>query len=598
MSILAGPGLSKSRHFGPVKRKTAVRCALPVEVGGVYFFLGGMRANSRKRIVMAMGRNEIARPAANEILLVTSGDLRLAANQVCWPAQRDMEEALTAAFAKQGVRLVRAHAYDETAKHGFISSQRMGMDVFMNIHPEARLVFATAAWQYSHHVLPGLRSHKGPILTVANWSGQWPGLVGLLNLNGSLIKAGREFSSIWSKDFTDDFFLAALGEWLRDGRITHDTSHVHALDRSRLPAESLELGAALAADLRHRKAILGVFDEGCMGMYNAIIDDELLNPAGVYKERLSQSALVAKMRTVGEAEAEAVYQWLVAKGVSFELGTDEASELTKGQVIEQCKMYIAAMRIAKEFGCDAIGIQYQQGLKDMTCASDLAEGMLNNADRPPVFAEGTQDELYAGGPLAHFNEVDECAGVDAMITNRCWNALGIDPSTTLHDVRWGEHYTGDGLDDFVWVLQISGAAPANHFSGGYAGATSERQPPMYFPLGGGTLKGISKPGEIVWSRVFQEGGTLHADIGRGTAVTLPLAETERRWRETTRQWPIMHAVLHGVSRDQLMARHRANHVNVAYAPSAEMADKALATKAAMLAELGITVHVCGETRIG
>jgi hypothetical protein len=549
-----------------------------------------------------MGRNEITKPAANEVLLVTSGDLRLAANQACWPAQREMEETLTAAFAKQGVRLVRAHAYDETAKHGFISSQRMGMDVFMQIHPEARLVFATAAWQYSHHVLPGLRTHKGPILTVANWSGQWPGLVGLLNLNGSLTKAGREFSTIWSKDFTDDFFLASLAEWLRDGRITHDTSHVHVFDRDKAPAESSELGAALAADLRHRKAILGVFDEGCMGMYNAIIDDELLNPAGVYKERLSQSALVAKMRTVDEVEADAVYQWLVERGVSFELGTDEASELTKSQVIEQCRMYIAAVRIAKEFGCDAIGIQYQQGLKDMTCASDLAEGLLNNADRPPVFAEGTQEELYAGGPLVHFNEVDECAGVDALITNRCWNALGLDPSTTLHDVRWGEHYTGDGpdgkkVDDFVWVLQISGAAPANNFSGGYAGAKSERQPPMYFPLGGGTLKGISKPGEIVWSRVFVEGGKLHADIGRGSAITLPLAETQRRWRETTRQWPIMHAVLHGVSRDQLMARHRANHVNVAYAPTAEMADKALATKAAMLAELGIEVHVCGETRI-
>ena len=46
-----------------------------------------------------------------------------------------------------------------------------------------------------------------------------------------------------------------------------------------------------------------------------------------------------------------------------------------------------------------------------------------------------------------------------------------------------------------------------------------------------------------------------------------------------------------------MARHRANHVNVAYAPSAELADKALATKAAMLAELGIAVHVCGTTAI-
>jgi hypothetical protein len=545
-----------------------------------------------------MGQNslEIAKPAANEVLLVTSGDLRQSANQVCWPAQRDMEEKLTAAFAQKGYKLVRAHAYDDKVKHGFISSQRQGMDVFMKIHPEAKLVFATAAWQYSHHVLPGLRSHKGPILTAANWSGQWPGLVGLLNLNGSLIKAGTSYSSIWSKDFTDAYFRDALDEWLKTGKITHDLSHVHALDTSKLPAESAKLGAELAAELQHRKAIMGIFDEGCMGMYNAIIDDELINPAGIFKERLSQSALVAKMHTVSDAEANAVYQWLVGKGVKFDFGKDAASELTLDQVLGQCKMYIAAVRIAYEFGCDAVGIQYQQGLKDMAPASDLAEGMLNNADRPPVFAEGSKDELYAGGPLPHFNEVDECAGVDELITNRCWKALDLDPSTTLHDVRWGEHYAGDGIDDFVWLLQISGAAPANHFAGGYAGATSERQPAMYFPLGGGSLKGVGKPGEIVWSRVFVEGGALHCDMGRGTVVSLPAAETERRWRETTVQWPIVHTILHGVSRNQMMARHRANHVNVAYAPSAEAAGKALATKAAMLAELGIKVHLCGVTQ--
>jgi hypothetical protein len=547
---------------------------------------------------MAVEGDGIDRPAADEVLLITSGDLRLSANQVCWPAQRDMEEKLTAAFAQKGIKLVRAHAYDETLKHGFISSQRRGMDVFMTIRPEARLVFATAAWQYSHHVLPGLRSHRGPILTVANWSGQWPGLVGLLNLNGSLIKAGRKFSSIWSKDFTDDYFSSALEEWLRDGKITHDVSHVKPLDRAQLPAESAKMGAALAGELRHRKAIMGVFDEGCMGMYNAIIDDEMLNPAGIYKERLSQSALVARMRTVSQQEAEAVYHWLVEKGMKFAFGKDTATELTLEQVIEQCRMYIAAVRIAKEFGCDAIGIQYQQGLKDMTPASDLAEGLLNNADRPPVFAEGTDRELYAGGPLVHFNEVDECAGVDALITNRCWTALGLDPSTTLHDVRWGERYKGEGLDDFVWVLQISGAAPANHFVGGYAGARSERQPAMYFPLGGGSLKGIGKPGEIVWSRVFVEDGALHVDLGRGTVVTLPLEETERRWRETTPPWPIVHTVLHGVSQNQMMARHRANHVNIAYAPSAQIADKALATKAAMFAELGIAVHLCGDALNG
>jgi len=542
---------------------------------------------------MAADRNGVARPAENEVLLITSGDLRQAANKACWPAQRDMEEKLAAAFAQKGYKLVRAHQYDDAAKHGFISSQRMGMDVFMKIHPEAKLVFATAAWQYSQHVLPGLRSHKGPILTVANWSGQWPGLVGLLNLNGSLTKAGRAFSSIWSKEFTDPFFLNALDEWLKTGKITHDLQHVSDLDTSKLPVESAKLGAELAAELRHRKAIMGIFDEGCMGMYNAIVDDELLNPAGIFKERLSQSALVAKMQTVSDAEAKAVYDWLINKGVKFDFGKDDATELTIDQVLQQCKMYIAAVRIANEFGCDMIGIQYQQGLKDMAPASDLAEGLLNNVERPPVFAEGTSEELYAGDALPHFNEVDECAGTDALITNRCWKALGLDPSTTLHDVRWGEQYKGNGIDAFVWLLQISGAAPANHFVNGYAGAISERQPAMYFPLGGGSLKGIGKPGEIVWSRVFVEGGALHVDLGRGTVVSLPEAETERRWKETTTQWPIVHAVLHGVGQNQLMARHKANHVNVAYAPSVELADKALATKAAMFAELGVKVHVCG-----
>jgi hypothetical protein len=59
----------------------------------------------------------------------------------------------------------------------------------------------------------------------------------------------------------------------------------------------------------------------------------------------------------------------------------------------------------------------------------------------------------------------------------------------------------------------------------------------------------------------------------------------------------MHAVLHGVSRDQLMARHRANHVNVVYTPDADTADKALAAKAAMFAELGVQVHLCGDVDV-
>jgi hypothetical protein len=215
-----------------------------------------------------------------------------------------------------------------------------------------------------------------------------------------------------------------------------------------------------------------------------------------------------------------------------------------------------------------------------------------------VYHRETGKELFAGKALPHFNEVDEGAGLDALVTNRVWTAMGLDPATTLHDVRWGRHYKDNKIDDFVWVFEISGAVPPSHFVGGYAGAVSERQPAMYFPKGGGSIKGESKPGEIVWSRVYVQGHALHADIGRGTVVALPSEEMQFRWESTTPQWPIMSAVLHGVSRDQLMGRHKANHIQVVYAPSAEIADKALAAKASMLAEMGIVVHLCGDVRPG
>src|SRR5579884_25461 len=388
------------------------------------------------------------------------------------------------------------------------------MEVFRAIPPTAPVVVVEAVWQYSHHVLAGLYSHQGPILTVANWSGQGPGLVGMLNLNASLTKAGVRYDTLWSVDFSDDFFLKGLRKWLHGERVEHDTTHVHALTKLTLPPDADKVGSELAKALRHDKAIMGVFDEGCMGMYNAIIPDELLHPTGVFKERLSQSALYAEMQRASIDEARSVRRWLDEKGMQFRTGPNPETDLTDDQILEQCRMYIAALRIADDFGCDAIGIQYQQGLKDLAPASDLAEGLLNNVERPPVRARGNGRELYPGAALPHFNEVDECAGLDALVTNRVWRRLGYDPETTLHDVRYGEAYGRDGSEEFIWVYEISGSAPPRHFIDGFRGTVSERQPSMYFRLGGGTVKGISKPGEIVWSRIFVDNGSLKGDLGR------------------------------------------------------------------------------------
>lgn len=488
----------------------------------------------------------------------------------------------------------------------------MGREVFAGIHRDAPLIVAEAVWQYSHHVLMGLERHRGPILLVANWSGQWPGLVGVLNLRGSLAKAGVKHSLLWGEDFTAGDFRAKLGRWLHKGRIRHDTSHVATLDADDLPSRVRKFARPLADALDAQPAILGVFDEGCMGMYNAIIPDHLLHAAGAYKERLSQSALFHAMMQVSSDDADAARRWLDARGMRFITGPEPKSDLTDDQIRWQLKMYIAAVRLADEFGCDAIGIQYQQGLKDLCPASDLAEGLLNCSDRPPVRATNgprAGQIIRDGSPITHFNEVDECAGLDGLITQRVWTAMGLQPDNTLHDLRWGDWFDGevdapevgverDGQRTFVWVFEISGAVPPSHFARGYAEAVSERQPPMYFRLGGGTIKGVSKAGEVVWSRVFVEGDRLHMDIGRCRAVALPEEETQRRWRMTTSQWPIMHAVLYGVTRDQMMARHRANHIQVAYAPDAATADAACAVKAAMAQRMGIRVHVCGANAIG
>lgn len=538
--------------------------------------------------------------APKTALLIASGDLRPEANRMCWEAQAALEREATEAFEQLGWTLQRANEVNDEG-HGFIGSQKHGMEVFRTVHPKAPLVVAEAVWQYSAHVLHGLLHHEGPILVLANWSGQWPGLVGALNLTGSLTKAGKPYSFVWADDFRAPETIAKLRRWVETRNVDHDLSHVVPLDVTQLPPGERRLGEGLAQDLREKRAIFGIFDEGCMGMYNAIIPDHLLVPMGIFKERMSQATLYHAMMQVPDEEARAVKTWLDERGVTFVFGRDEATELTERQVLEQCKMYVAALRLADETGCDVIGIQYQLGLTELVAASDLAEGMLNNADRPPV--RNARGEIIRDGkPMTHFNEVDECSGLDGLMTQRVFEAMGLPSENTLHDIRWGASDESGTTDEFVWVFEISGAAPPAHFKGGYAGTSSERQPPMYFKKGGGSMKGISKPGEVVWSRIYVDGsvagGKLVMDIGRCASVDLPDQENHRRWNSTTPQWPIMNAVTYGVSRDQLMAKHKANHVQVVYAPDEEKADRALAAKAAMAHAMGIEVNLCGNAKTG
>ena len=151
------------------------------------------------------------------IHLIANGDLRIEANQTCEAAQAEMEKQLVSAIEKEGAIVSSGRTLSIPRKSMASSTARSTeWRSSSRIPADEPLIVAESVWQYSHHVLHGLLSHRGPILTVANWSGTWPGLVGLLNLNGSLAKAGVKFSSLWSENFDDDFFSHGTQKMAQD----------------------------------------------------------------------------------------------------------------------------------------------------------------------------------------------------------------------------------------------------------------------------------------------------------------------------------------------------------------------------------------------
>ncbi|MBM3290511.1 MAG: fucose isomerase, partial [Candidatus Hydrogenedentes bacterium] len=282
--------------------------------------------------------------------------------------------------------------------------------------------------------------------------------------------------------------------------------------------------------------------------------------------------------------AQGYLNWLVKKGAWFDWGTDGFEHLVHGQVITQMKMYAAAARIYERFGLSSIGIPYQLGLVRCVPSSDLVEGMLNNCDRPDVISYETGKVIEKGKPIVHFNETDLGAGIPQALMNDIYQRKGMAPETTLHDVRWGRMWKGK----FVWVLLISGGAPPAHWNG-WKNTKVYRQPKMYFPKGGGTCSGVSKPGAITWARFYEQFGQLGMDCGIGEVIAMPDAEVQDRLNKTTPVWPIMNAHIPGYDRNECMASHMSNHIVVGYG---NILEELVST----CLHLGIPTRVCGDAR--
>ncbi|MES0868987.1 signal transduction protein [Pseudovibrio sp. SCP19] len=530
--------------------------------------------------------------ADKEILVVTNADLRESANVTCWPTYEDYAQRLETELTAQGFKMKRAHEYDAARGHGFISSQKEGSELFAKIDPEAPLIVLLTAWQYSHHIAPSLAKHKGPILLLANFDGTWPGLVGMLCMAGSLTSLGVEYSRLWSQTFEDDFFKSGLATWLKDGKLSHDTSYLQDISANHalLQTPAGQAGQQVGEYILKNKAILGLFDTFCMGMMNGYFPVKALTDIGMPLESLSQSALLVEMEKVPQSLREDCLKFYEDRGMTFMFGSDDATELTREQVLEQCAMMIAMARFTTRFGLSAVGVQYQQGLKDSCAASDFAEGAIGSTERFPIPDEDGSI-IWEGKPIPCINEVDMGTAIPQTMMWRLLDAMGLPAETTLHDVRWGSEYEGT----FYWDFEISGSVPFEHLKGGLAGATGYRQPAMYFPKGGSSIAGQCKAGAFLWARAHYEGTQVIMHIGTGHAVELPEDEFERRRKATTYEWPLMNCTLDGVGRDDLMAGHQSNHITVAYVPEDKLQDVLQAFVAQALTQ-GINVKIAGSAK--
>ncbi len=503
---------------------------------------------------------------AKKVALFWPGDAREIPNELALPNIEEATGQLERALSKLGRQPYRVEGYlaaphDGIEKLGPIDDPMIGVCVH---------------WFYGQHTSEGVVGKDNPLLLASNFSGRWPGLVGLLNTGACLETVGRAFSRAWTSadDWTKDaIFMERLDEWCSSGRIEYSQAEVRY--HAAISPAAAALATEVAKEIRARRILIMMLGDTSMGMINGYFGPRLLAPHGFSEHKIDQAWIIDRGQRIEQKRIEAAFQFLLDKGLTFHWKEDGRDDFDENATKEQLRDYLAVLDMLQEYRCDCLGWQYQLGLIPLRPPSDLAEGLFNSNCRP----EGD------GDTIATATEADQGNVIPMELMKRILKKKGLNQSVMFHDVRWGAEHDGR----FLWVLLNSGSCGAfafNHDPETLRGAHSYRQPKLYFPTPGGTLAGESLPGEMTWARTYLNQGQLWMDIGRGEVVKLPPAVRDEWWQGTTREWPFMAADL-GISQETLMAHYLSNHVAVAYGDIFE-------EMVALSQELGFRVRILGK----
>ncbi|MFO1051478.1 MAG: fucose isomerase [Planctomycetota bacterium] len=502
---------------------------------------------------------------AQKIALFWPGDARAIPNQLAEPNMEQATQQMEAALRALGCAPYRVP--------GFLSKPHEAIEKLGPVQDP--MVGICVHWFYGPHTTDGVVGKDNPLLLASNFSGRWPGLVGLLNTGACLRMLDRAHSRVWTDaaDWTrDDAFMQRLESFCRTGRIAWDDGEISS--HATISSDAAARARRIAKQFKDRRALLLMLGDTSMGMINGYFGPRLLARHGFAEHKIDQCWIVARGRDVAARRIDAAFDFVKQKGIRFHWGENGADDFTPDSSREQLRDYLVVKDMVDEFKADCLGWQYQLGMIPLRPPSDLSEGLFNSACRPES----------NGDTIACATEADQGNAVPMEMLKRLLKDKGLHQAVMFHDVRWGAEHEGR----FLWVLLNSGSCGAyafNHDPSTLNGAHSYRQPKLYFPTPGGSLAGESLPGAMTWARAWSSGDRLWMDVGRGEVVKLPPAVRDAWWNGTTREWPFMAADM-GVSRDTLMAHYMSNHVAVAYGD-------VFGEMVALSQELGFTVRVFG-----
>jgi L-fucose isomerase-like protein len=480
---------------------------------------------------------------SKKVAVFWPGDARAKPNELAKPSVEAATQKLEAAFQKLGRVTYRVP--------GFMTKPHEAIEGLGPI--DDPIVGLFVHWVYGPHTCDGVVGKDNPLLLASNFSGQWPGLVGLLNTGACLESVGRAHSRIWTsvENFTaDPMFMERLDEWCTTGRISYPESAIQS--HAPVSAEAARLAAEVATDIKRRHPLILMLGDTSMGMINGYFGPRLLGKHHFAEHKIDQAWIIDRGRRIDPKRIDAAFAFVKDKGVTFHWGEGDAKDFDEAATREQLRDYLVVLDMLGEFKADCLGWQYQLGLIPLRAPSDFAEGLLNSVCRPES----------NGDTIATATEADQGNVIPMEMMKRLLKKKGLHQAVLFHDVRWGGEHDGR----FLWVLLNSGSCGAyafNHDPDTLKGVHSYRQPAGYFPTPGGTFAGESLPGEITWARSYIKQGELWMDVGRGEVVKLPPEKRDAWWEGTTRQWPFMACDMR-VSRDDLMAHYLSNHVAVAY----------------------------------